>query len=56
MRVADDIGRASDAGLKEGFFKIAPHIGWRRAVVRDEPCLARNNDFIPLKSHSRKIL
>jgi hypothetical protein len=56
MRVADDIGSASDAGLKKGFFKIAPHVGWRRAVVRDEPCLTGNNDFIPLKSFGSKIL
>src|SRR5687768_9447094 len=56
MRVADDIGRAGDAGLKEGFFEIAPHIDWRRAVIRDEPSLGSDNNFIPLKSLGRKIL
>src|ERR687895_762272 len=56
MTVADDIGRASDAGLKEGFFEIAPHIGWRRAVIRDEPSLRGNDDFIPFKSFGGKIL
>src|SRR5688572_7530560 len=56
MRVADDIGRASDAGLEEGFFEIAPDIGWRRAVIRDEPSLGGDNDFIPLKSLGRKML
>src|SRR5688572_5442822 len=56
MIVADDIGRAGDARLKEGFFEIAPQIGRRRAVVRNEPSFGRDDDFIPCKSFGSKIL
>src|SRR5918995_3414180 len=56
MRVADDIGRAGDARFKEGLFEVAPQIGRRCVVVRNEPAFGRDDDFISCKSFGSKIL